>query len=155
MTPELESFPSDSADLADGARLYRDVFNEPPWNDEWTLETARTRLSQLVETPGHRGYAASIDGDLAGLVIGTQEEWDTESKYYVRELCVDSTHQRRGIATALMDRLAADLRRAGVESIYLLTLRDAPARTFYEERGFDLEDGTALLSRRIESSDST
>ncbi|MWV41382.1 GNAT family N-acetyltransferase [Natrialba sp. INN-245] len=150
MTPTIEAFPGESADLADGARLYRDAFNEPPWDDEWTLETARTRLSQLLETPGARGYAARLEDDLAGLVVGTEEWWDDGSKFYVRELCVDPAHQRRGVATALMDHLAEALRRAGVDSIYLLTLRDTPAHAFYEKRGFDLDDRTVLLSRRLD-----
>ncbi|ADJ16641.1 GNAT family acetyltransferase [Halalkalicoccus jeotgali B3] len=71
MTVSVESFPRDNLD--EGVQLYRAVFNEPPWNDDWTDETARRRLSQILETSGYRGYGASVRGELVGLVMGNLE----------------------------------------------------------------------------------
>lgn len=69
MTISIDPFPRDN--LEEGSRLYRTVFNEPPWNDEWTVELSQTRLSEIIETPGYRGYSASLDEEIVGLAVGT------------------------------------------------------------------------------------
>jgi aminoglycoside 6'-N-acetyltransferase I len=46
-------------DLTECPRLYCSVFNEKPWNDAWTEQTAQTRRREILEAPGYRGYAAT------------------------------------------------------------------------------------------------
>jgi ribosomal protein S18 acetylase RimI-like enzyme len=54
-------------------------------------------------------------------------------------LYVLRTAQRRGIARALLRAVAAELLRAKIRSMWLLTLRDRnPARAFYERVGAEL-----------------
>lgn len=138
-------------DLEDGAELYRTVFNRPPWNDEWTVETARNRLSEILETPGYRGYKASLEGELVGFVVGNLEQWDTGRRFFVEELCVHPDDQQRGIGTRLVERLIDELRDADVERAYLVTMTDGSARSFYESNGFSLDERMGLQSRRVDS----
>lgn len=146
----LEVDPFRRDDLDAGARLYRAAFNGPPWNDDWTVETARTRLAEIVDTPGYRGFAASTDGELVGLAVGNAERWHTGEHFHLKEMCVRPEEQGSGIGTRLVAHLVEDLRDAGVERVYLLTARDGPASAFYRSRGFRREDGMRMHSRRLE-----
>lgn len=149
MSLSIDPFPE--ADLEEGARLYRTVFNSPPWNDEWTLATARRRLSEIVETPGYRGYRASLDAELVGVLLGNLEQWYSGEHFHLKELFVRPSRQRRGIGTALIEFLADELRREGVERIYLLTLEDSPARSFYETNGFRRNEAMGMQSLHLEN----
>ncbi|MCW8173118.1 GNAT family N-acetyltransferase [Natrialba swarupiae] len=148
MTPTIEAFLSDSAGLAAGARLYRDVFNEPPGT---TTGPSRRRERGSRSSSRRRVLAATLPGSRAtspGWWSG-RKSGGTTARSSTSESCVSTRSPAPRVATALMDHLAG-LRRAGVDSIYLLTLRDTAAHAFYEKRGFDLDDRTVLLSRRLE-----
>lgn len=147
MSLAIDSFQRDK--LEDGARLYRTVFNEPPWDDNWTLESAQTRLSEIIETPGYRGYSASLDEEIVGLVMGHLEQWYTGEHFYLKEMCVRPSRQRRGIGTTLMEYLTRDLREDGVERVYLLTMQESPAREFYETNGFRLKEQMGMQSLQL------
>ena len=151
MTLAIDSFPR--GNLEDGARLYRTVFNEPPWNDDWTVETAQTRLSEIIETPGYRGYSALLDEELVGLVMGYLEQWHTGEHFYLKEMCVRPSWQRHGIGTSLMEHLTEALRNDGVERVYLLTMQESPARAFYEINGFRLNERIGMQSLQLEPTD--
>ena len=148
MTISIDFFPRDN--LEEGARLYRTVFNEPPWNDEWTAETAQTRLLQITETPGYKGYSTSLDEELVGLVMGNLEQWYTGEHFYLKEMCVRPSQQRRGIGTMLMEYLIEELQSEDVERVYLLTMQESPARAFYEENGFFLNEQMGMQSLQLE-----
>lgn len=184
MTVSVDRFRRES--LEDGATLYRTVFNRPPWNDEWTDDTARARLEEILETPGYRGFGATLEGDgvgngdedivndggrdvvgdgadesdvggdsdddggdLVGLIAGNREQWDTGTRFYLRELCVHPDARQRGIGTALLERLCDELRSEGVERAYLLTMDESPARSFYEANGFSCDEETKLQSMQL------
>ena len=148
MSISIESFPITKLD--EGARLYRTVFNEPPWNDDWTIETARTRLAQIIETPGYRGYSATLDEKLVGLVIGNHEQWYTGNHFHLKEMCVSPSQQRRGTGTMLMEHLIEELQSENVEQVYLLTMQESPARAFYEDNGFALDEQMGMQSLQLE-----
>ena len=148
MSISIEFFSSD--DLEEGARLYRTVFNEPPWNDDWTIETARTRLAQVIETPGYRGCSATLDENLVGLVMGNLEQWYTGNHFYLKEMCVHPFQQRCGIGTMLMEYLLEELQSEDVEQVYLLTMQESPARTFYEDNAFSLDEQMGVQSLQLE-----
>lgn len=142
MTLSVGSLPAE--DLDEAARLYRDVFNEEPWDDDWTVETARRRLGEIRRTPGYRGFGAYRDGALIGVAMGYLERWYSGPHFYLKEMFVRPSRQRRGVGTTLLEALLDALDGESVERVYLLTMRDGPARAFYESYGFRLEEGMGM-----------
>jgi len=51
------------------AQLYVETFNAEPWNDEWTFETARKRLQQLLHSEDSFGLCVYQSGQLWGAVL--------------------------------------------------------------------------------------
>jgi GNAT superfamily N-acetyltransferase len=63
-------------------------------------------------------------------------------------IAVDPSHQRRGIATQLMDRSAEHMREQGMDIAALGTGGDpghAPARAMYESSGYTALPGVRYL----------
>ncbi len=82
--------------------------------------------------------------------MGNIEQWYTGEHFYLKEMCVRPSEQRRGIGTLLMEYLLDELQSEDVERVYLLTMRESPARAFYEENGFYLADQMGMQSLQLE-----
>lgn len=85
--------------------LFVEVFNNQPWNESWTFETAKSLLSQIINTPGFIGLTLQKQGKILGFVIGCCEQRDKSKNFYLKEICVSSNKQRQGIGTKLIQRL--------------------------------------------------
>ena len=148
MTLSIDCFPDNN--LEEGAQLYCTVFNEPPWNDEWEDKTAQLRLAEMIKTPGYRGYSACLDDQIIGMVMGNLEQWYTGKHYYLKEMFIHPSQQRRWFGTVLIEHLIAKLTSENVERVYLLTMQESPARSFYERNRFQLNKRMGMQSLQLE-----
>lgn len=82
--------------------------------------------------------------------MGNLEQWYTGKRFYLKEMCVCSSQQRRGIGTMLMEYLIEELQSEDIERVYLLTMQESPARTFYEDNGFYLNEQMGMQSLQLE-----
>ena len=122
--------------IADYAELYMSVFNVPPWNDSWSSETAHRRVSEMISTDTFIGKAAYIDDVTVGFIIGQHEQGDINVQFCLKEFCVKTTAQGKGIGTSLLNALKADLKKRGITHIYLITSHGENTEGFYQRRGF-------------------
>src|SRR5262245_47374601 len=118
------------------AELFVNVFNEEPWRETWSSAEALTRLQEIYNSPGFYGIVAIQADGLLGFAVGYVEQWDKEKVFYLKEMCVKSQLQGRGIGTAILEALEAGLSQMGVSKVYLLTAHDSSAEAFYNKRGF-------------------
>ena len=101
---------------------------------------SRAYYAEALADGSHTGYLA-FDGDrvvgAGGVsyyrVMPTCHN-PTGRKAYIMNMYVAPDHRRRGIATALLDLLMADIRSRGVESVSLEAT--AMGRPLYEKYGF-------------------
>jgi aminoglycoside 6'-N-acetyltransferase I len=138
--------PLDAARLAAAAALFVDVFNAPPWNDRWSVESAGRRLRDLVDTPGYAG-AALVDAQdvMLGFVGGYRQRWYDGWHFYLAEMAVTRSRQRSGLGTQLLGGFLDAL--DDVSGTYLLTQAGGPAATFYEKHGFRPAGRQAVMTR--------
>ncbi|MCO7124463.1 hypothetical protein NIE88_01545 [Sporolactobacillus shoreicorticis] len=81
--------------LDDMARLYVDAFNAPPWNDQWTVETARKRLHQMIQCEDSFGLVAYKKR--SGLTLGAEEQFYDRAMFTIKEFCVDRELRHTGL----------------------------------------------------------
>lgn len=120
------------------------AFNAEPWNEGWTLETARKDMISTLGTPGFLGFVYLEDG-VRGFAAGNREQDAANVVFYLSVLCVSPEFQRKGIGGGLMRRLKETLTEMGIRSIYLLTDRGTPAQTFYEKNGYRVSPKDILM----------
>lgn len=136
-----------AADLDACTALFLGVFTAPPWGDGWTSAAhARTFLRELVENPAFHGWVAEEDRRVVGLCFGHVRSWWKGRELYVDELCVDLARHGRGLGTALLEHVKAELRGQGVQAMTLLTDRGTPAEAFYRKNGFDRLDRLVFMA---------
>ena len=57
------------------ADLYVETFNSEPWNDEWTIDTAKKRLHQIINTEDSYGICVYYDSIMCGGILGCVEHF--------------------------------------------------------------------------------
>lgn len=138
--------PLDASRLAAAAALFVDVFNAPPWNDRWSIDSAGQRLHDLLDTPGYAGAALlDSDGVVLGFVGGYRQRWYDGWHFYVAEMAVTRRRQRSGLGTQLLGGFLDGL--VDVSGVYLLTQLDGPAAAFYVKHGFRPAGRQAVMTR--------
>ncbi|KAB8334586.1 GNAT family N-acetyltransferase [Scytonema tolypothrichoides VB-61278] len=146
MLEEIQTFTTEYLD--DCANLYVEVFNTEPWNEQWTIETARLRLFEILNTPGFIGFVFQQD-EVLGFVAGYCEQMQKGKGFYIKEICTRSDKQRLGIGTKLLNQLMNTLTAMEVTTIYLVTMKDGQAEAFYTTNGYQRSQKLIVMSKRF------
>lgn len=130
-------------------RTFGEVFNGEPWREAWTLDTARTYLRDLWNTPRTSGVVAETGGNVIGFALGHAEQRDQGVHFYLSEMCVLSEYQGQGVGKGLLGKLETDLKTQGVLKVYLLTARGGAAEAFYWACGFYVSEKMVMLGKYL------
>ena len=124
----------------------------PEWHRE-SYENELGRWQRAFDRPGNRARGAFDEsGELVG-AIGWRDAADESlglipGVAHVYAMFTDPARWRQGIAAGLLDWGEGEMASAGYEWARLWTPRDAPARAFYEARGWT-EDGRARWEEEL------
>jgi len=135
--------------LNDCTSLFVEVFNSEPWNDEWTEETATRRMSMIFANQGFVGVGHYSEDRLNGIVVGYREQWFDGEHFNIIEFCVRSDQQGKGIGTKILLQLERTLAQLRVKKIYLLTMRDSLAESFYKKNGYYVSGKMMMMGKRL------
>ena len=132
--------------------LFRDVFTNEPWNDDWSDSK---QLDAYITDLIGQGYSLTLgyfDGErLAALSMGYVKHWYKGTEYVIDEFCVDRQRQGRGTGTAFMKAIEAYLAENGIFGIFLQTENDVPAYGFYLHNGFSELTGHVSFAKRTDA----
>jgi aminoglycoside 6'-N-acetyltransferase I len=146
---QLRAIANDDVD--DLVELFVECFNRPPWNDGWSHEAARDRLSAMMAGRYFRGYVAIDDAGLVGMLLGQKERWVVHYHFALQEMCVRPGSQRSGVGTNLLRHAIEALRAEGVEKVYLMTQPGDAAEAFYARLGFYRSRGRIAMGLSLQS----
>lgn len=122
--------------LRDLNRLFGAAFGEPETYGSNPPDDAYCRSLLSKE---HVAVIVARDGDdvVGGLVAYELEKFEkARSEFYIYDLAVSEAHRRRGIATALIERLREIALRRGGWVVYVQAdYTDPPAIALYEKLG--------------------
>lgn len=132
------------------AGLFADVFNAPPWNDGWSVEQARARLLDIINTPRFCGMAEYRGGKIVGLIMGRGQQYFDGVHFEILEFCVSRDMQGQGIGGRMLNEFTEYLHEQGICNIYLLTMKGANTEGFYQKNGFKTNQDMCLMSGRLD-----
>lgn len=128
--------PDDIAVFRDAMALFGRVFEDPesfagaPPSDDYVRGLLERDTFILVVAEA----AGIVTGALAAYVLPKFEQ--ARSEVYIYDLAVDAAHRRKGIATALIERLKVEAAAHGAWVIFVQAdYGDDPAITLYEKLG--------------------
>ena len=141
-----------SDDLQACAEIFTEVFSGSPWNENWELSSALSRLTEAADTPGFVGLKTITNNRIVAFAMGYLESFADGGHFFLKEMCVATEMQRQGIGTALLDELRSRLTEIGAKKLYLLTSRGGPAERFYAKNGFYASEKMVLMGHWLKSS---
>lgn len=136
------------SDLGELAKLMVDVYNAPPWNDKWTVETALESLNDISEFPKFFGNVIVDGNKIIGGIIGHIRRYASESTFYIDEFFIAEKYRGTGLAKKLYQTSIKELQQRGVSGAFFTTLKNSRAYNFYLKQGaWDLEDSACFYHK--------
>ena len=144
MDERIESFREEYVDEC--ASLLVATFNAEPWNDNWTLDTAKQEITWTMEVPGFVGLV-SLDKGVVAFATGYREPDDRRDVFYLKTFCVSPDAQGTGVGSRLIGHLKERLGGRGVNTIYLITHKGTPAEAFYRKNGYSVSSEDIIMTQ--------
>ena len=127
----------DESYLPQMAEVYKKSFAGEPWNDDWS---DREQLSQYIKEISCNfnalNFGLVINDELVGLSVGAIRHWWEGTNYNIEEFCIIPEYQRKGIGSRFMKLIEDEIKKRGLQGIFLQTDSDKPAYSFYHKNGF-------------------
>lgn len=135
--------------IQDLSLLFIKAFNAPPWNDQWTVETASKRLLDFINTPGFYGLAEYEGESLIAMILGRSEQYFDGVSFQILEFCVDNTKRGKGLGKNLLNKMLINLDKQGIKNVFLLTLHGPSTEGFYERNGFKVDEAMIMMNKSL------
>lgn len=130
---------------------FRDVFMNPPWNDDWSSEAQLDHYLQDLTGNRNSLTIGLYDGaELAGVSMGHIMHWCAGTEYYIQEFFIVRGRQNRGLGKLFLREIEEYAKQIGINHIFLQTERNLPAYDFYTKAGFTELTGHASLVKMFE-----
>ncbi len=126
-----------------------DIFSEEPWNDIWTDEQLHLYVSELIDNKNSLSFGLFENDNMIGMALGHIKHWHEGTEYWIDEFGVLSEKQKCGIGTEFLIEIEKVLSDKGIIYIALLTEKTVPAYHFYKKNGFDENEETRFLVKRV------
>ena len=141
----VEYRKADRSDIPALAEAMKLAYAEEPWNEQWTDELARRRVSAIMSGFEPLAIAAIEDGCVIGGAIGFTDPYANEDIFFVSELFVVPERKQRGIGRALLAFLESELKGRGVSVMQLISIEhNVP---FYNRCGVERDSVNVMYKR--------
>lgn len=130
------------------AESFVSAFNGAPWNDNWTIEQAIERLTDIYHTPKFHGGMKIINGKIAAVILGSGERYYDGIHFQILEFWVDKDMHRQGIGGILLDEFTEYLKGKGIYQHFLITLRGAQTEGFYQKHGYETDTNLCIMQNK-------
>ncbi|MDV0446106.1 Acetyltransferase YpeA [Methanimicrococcus sp. At1] len=144
---EFSEFTQDR--IPDLTEMFIHAFNTPPWSDNWTHESVSKRLHQQTSSPYDYGLICEIDGNVAGLIIGNEEQYCDEIHFTIKEFCTGIDFRGRGLGRKMMSELEKRLKERGIDKIFLTTIQGEGTVGVYRKLGYGISGDMVMMEKEI------
>lgn len=103
-------------DFNDIKDLFIDVFTKNPWNDDWSNENQlNAYLMDLMGQQNSLTFGLYKEEQLIGFSLGRVKHWYEGTEYYIDELCISTTLQKKGYGTKFIELLEMELYKRDIQ----------------------------------------
>ena len=117
--------------------VFMQTFNSPPWNDQFTIETAGIYLQELVDNKRFVGYTLWVDELLIGAAFCHMRYNWRGDEFCLDIIYISPDYQGKGYGSVILDAVEKSAKENNCMNITLSTSANAPACKLYKKFGFD------------------
>lgn len=137
-------------DLEPCVDLYRTLFREPPWREDWKHSTARQRLEELFGAPNRFCFGGWDGKDLAAFCLGRlitrADRFSAQIEEFGLDLRAASPEAGKAMLCFSIDQLAE----RGVQSVFSMLHTGNPWLEYFSRAGFHLSRHYVVMIQRME-----
>jgi aminoglycoside 6'-N-acetyltransferase I len=126
-----------------------EVYNNEPWNDKWTEKKALERLACFYNSPNFIGFVSIDRNEITGCILGNIEPFYSGDYFYLKEMFVKKSGQRKGTGTNLLNKLKETLNEKNINSVILFTSKYMFPLGFYQKNGFTIMEGMCMMDCKL------
>lgn len=126
------------------------AYAEPPWSELWLHENAKSRLTELVTTPGFIGVGAFLNHEAIGFAFALPHTSVIGRGMSVAEVAILPQYQRMGTGSILLARLEEEARQAGYLHIWLVSQRAGGVAEYYLKNKYIQSMRLGIYTKRLE-----
>ncbi len=135
-------------DLEKIAAPFKETFNKKPWEDGWSLENAKIRMREIIDTPRFVGYLAVEADRVLGAILGNISQFAKGKCCDLYEFFVIEEARNQGLGQKLYNSFTEELRKNNCKTIFLTTNRDSAAYKFYLKNNlFDIKSSAVIFGK--------
>lgn len=117
--------------------------------DEWTIETTKTRLSQMVNRQDYFGLKVIVDEKIVGFALGNFEQFFDGKVFHLIEIFIDYNYQNKGYGKILMQELEKQVKEEGAFRLTLEAINDEKRNNFYNSIGYKNCDNIIIKCKNL------
>ena len=130
--------------------VFTSVFTKEPWNDDWSdTNQLDMYINDLCGQSYSLTYGLFDDDELIGIALGYVKHWYSGTEYIINEFCVKTERQGAGAGSFFIAEIENAIKEMGIKQIFLLTDSNVPAYRFYKKNGFNEEQTTRPMVKRL------
>lgn len=142
----IREYRNDDAGAA--LELYMDCFQSPPFHYDWLrLDAIKRYFSDMVRTPGFRGFVFELNSVVSGICLGVLQDYFVCPTYEIKEFIVSRICRGRGVGKMFLADVEHELVKEGVGLISLSTADYLDAFEFYKKNGYMASRSTVWMGK--------
>lgn len=134
-------------DLKEIAVLFKEVYSELPYNENWTDKNALKKINDYHKFD--KILIASEDNKIIAFIIYHEIIWDNHSNIFIDEIGVDKDYRGEGIAKNLLKNVEEYAKSNGFSKIELVSNMKSNAFQLYKKIGYE-ETNCKLMEKIIQ-----
>jgi ribosomal protein S18 acetylase RimI-like enzyme len=135
------------SDLKTTARIFKEVFNERPWNDGWTKERALKRM--IHESKASEIFLCVENGSAIGMVIINKSVGPKYDIGEIKDFAILREYRNKGIGSEFLKEIERLLQKKGYKRTYLETYNKSKALDFYKKNKYKLSRHTTFKTKKL------
>ena len=105
--------------LEEVKNLFRSVFMNEPWNDDWSDDKQLTNYMQdLMGNRNSLGLALYENDKIVGISLGSIMHWCIGNEYYIYEFFITRENQNKGLGSQFVVEIENYVKELGVNHIF-------------------------------------
>lgn len=139
-----------TADEAVGsADVIVQAYAQPPWFENWSIENARSRLNELVTTPGYLGIGAFLQDQAIGFAFALPHTSVIGRGLLVAEIAILPQHQRMRTGSSLLRYLEDEARLIGYCHVWLVSQLAGGVANYYRNNGYSQSSKLGIYTKQL------
>ncbi len=134
------------SDITNAVSLYIAYYNIKE-DGQWTESTVTKRISQVLTREDSFCMVLENDDKMIAFAMGYFEQFDDGFVYNLVEIVVEAEWQGKGVGTAFMQELEAQVKREGAIVFLLEAVNDDFHEHFYDKLGFQTATNLVIKSK--------